>query len=182
MRHVLILALIAAPAAATDVVRLTDAQRDAVIAAAANGPEKPPVVTPEQAQRQSVLDRSLYPEFFAPGGGPAADRKVHGEMTMFAGSGGTAGFSGTAIIPVGQSSTAAVSITQGTSRYGNISGFGFGFATGDAQRNFTADIGYNGFGGYNAFGYSPFGYAPPGYGRFGFGLGSGFGRPHRRWR
>jgi hypothetical protein len=181
MRHVLILTLIAAPAAATDVVRLTDAQRDAVITAAANGPEKPPVVTPEQAQRQSVLDRSLYPEFFAPGGGPVADHRVHGEMTMFAGSGGTAGFSGTAIIPVGESSTAAVSITQGTSRYGNISGFGFGFATGDAQRNFTADIGYNGFGGYG-----PFGLAPPGYGRFGYGLGGGmiggFGRPHRRWR
>ncbi|OSZ65251.1 hypothetical protein CAP39_12285 [Sphingomonas sp. IBVSS1] len=140
MRYALILALIAAPAAATEVIRLSDAQRDAVITAAANGPEKAPVLTPVQTPRPSVLDRPLYPEFFAADGPPINDRKVHGEMTMFAGSGGTFGISGTAIVPVGETGMAAVSVTQGRSRFGNISGFGFGFTSGDARRSFNADI------------------------------------------
>ena len=153
MRYALMLALIAAPAAATEVIRLSDAQRDAVIAAAANGPEKAPVLTPLQSPRPSVLDRPLYPEFFAADGPPVNDRKVHGEMSMFAGSGGTFGMSGTAIVPVGETGTAAVSISQGTGRFGNFSGFGLGFATGDAQRSVNPDISNPGlFGpGFSAF-------------------------------
>lgn len=170
MRMPLILALLATPATATEVVRLSDAQRDAVLTAAANGPEKPAVVTPEQAQRQSVLDRTLYPEFFASDAAPVRDNKVHGEMTMFAGSGGTFGFSGSAIIPVGETGTAAVSITQGTSRFGAISGFGFGFATGDAGHSFPADISYTGFGRWQ-----------PGLSAFAPGYGAGF-PPRRRPR
>ena len=135
MKIAILLALLAVPAAATEVVRLTDAQRDAVIAAAANGPEKTPVLTPEAQRRPSVLDRSLYPEFYADGGPAVGDRKVHGEMTMFAGSGGTFGVSGTAVLPVGQTGTAAISVLQGTSRFGNISGFGFGYTSGDAQNH-----------------------------------------------
>lgn len=144
MRIPLILALLAAatPATATDVVRLTDAQRDAVITAAANGPEKALVLTPEVQRRPSVLDRSLYPEFHADGGPPINDRKLHGEMTMFAGSGGTFGVSGTAIVPVGDTGTAAISVLQGTSRFGNISGFGFGFTSGDAQNNMIIGNGF----------------------------------------
>ena len=45
MRLILLLAVLATPAAATEVVRLSDAQREAVIAAAANGPERTPVLT-----------------------------------------------------------------------------------------------------------------------------------------
>ena len=73
MRLMLLMAVLATPAAATEVVRLSDAQREAVIAAAANGPERTPVLTPEQAKRQSVLDRSLYPEFYQDGGGAVPD-------------------------------------------------------------------------------------------------------------
>ena len=147
MRIALLLAVLAAPATATEVIRLSDAQRDAVIAAAANGPEKSPVLTPEQAQRQSVLDRSLYPEFYADGSGAGRDRKVHGEMSMFAGSGGTFGVSGTAVVPVGETGTAALSVMQGTSRWGGISGFGFGFTSGDAQNNLLIGHGLGVFGG-----------------------------------
>jgi hypothetical protein len=143
MKIAILLALLAAPVTATEVVRLTDAQRDAVITAAANGPEKALVLTPEVQRRPSVLERSLYPEFYADGGPAINDRKIHGEMTMFAGSGGTFGVSGTAVLPVGETGTAAISVLQGTSRFGNISGFGFGFTSGDAQNNMI--IG-NGFG------------------------------------
>jgi hypothetical protein len=155
------MALLAAPATATEVVRLTEAQRDAVIAAAANGPEKTPVLTPEQTQRQSVLERSLYPEFYEDGGGAMRDRKVHGEVSMFAGSGGTFGMSGTAVVPVGDTGMAALSVTQGTSRWGGISGFGFGFSSGDAQNNLLIGNSFGGFGGLGVFG----------------GYGGGFGGP-----
>ncbi len=136
------LVLLAVPAKA-EVVRLSPAERDAVIAAAANGPERSAVLTPETTARPSVLDRPLYPEFH--GEGPAArDGKVHGEVTMFAGSGGTFGMSGTAVMPVGDTGTAAVSIMQGTSRWGGLQGFSLGYASGGVQ----ADIGsYNGLGG-----------------------------------
>ena len=157
MRLMLLLAVLATPAAATELVRLSDAQREAVIAAAANGPERTLVLTPEQAKRQSVLDRSLYPEFYQDGGGAVRDRKVHGEMSMFAGSGGTFGVSGAAVVPVGETGTAALSVMQGTSRWGGISGFGFGYTSGDAQNNLLIGNSFNGgFGGYGAFG-SPFG-------------------------
>ncbi|MEI6485291.1 MAG: hypothetical protein WCO11_03385 [Sphingomonadales bacterium] len=170
-------------ARAGELVRLPDAARDAVIEAAARGPEKPAVFTPEQAQRDSLLSRSLYPEFYGragPGGMPVRDGKVHGEMTMFAGSGGTAGFAGTAIIPVGQNSTAMVSVMQGTSRYGNTQGFAFGFSTGSSGNGMSGSLGY---------GNSPFGYGYGGYGYGGYGLGilggygpsmPGFGRFGRR--
>ncbi|WP_152417397.1 hypothetical protein [Sandarakinorhabdus sp. AAP62] len=161
MRLMILMALLAAPATATEVVRLTEAQRDAVIAAAANGPEKTPVLTPEQTQRQSVLERSLYPEFYENGGGAVRDRKVHGEMSMFAGSGGTFGVSGTAVVPVGDTGTAALSVMQGTSRWGGISGFGFGYSSGDAQNNLLIGHNFGGYGGLGAFG----------------GYGGGFGGP-----
>ena len=152
MRPMLLLAVLATPVTATEVVRLSDAQRDAVIAAAANGPERTPVLTPEQAKRQSVLDRSLYPEFYQDGGGAVRDRKVHGEMSMFAGSGGIFGVSGTALVPLGETGTAAVSVMQGTSRWGGISGFGFGYTSGDAQNNMIIGNSFGGYGDFGAFG------------------------------
>lgn len=159
MRSILSLALLMAalPATATEVVRLSDSQRDAVIAAAANGPERDPVLTPEQAQRESVLNRSLYPEFYAEGGGPVRDRKVHGEMSMFAGSGGTFGMAGTAVVPVGDTGSAAISVMRGTSRWGGLSGVSLGYSSNDA--NAPLLIG-NGFGGYGYGGLGLFGPGP----------------------
>jgi hypothetical protein len=148
MRFAIMMAMLAAPAAATEVVRLSDAQRDAVIAAAASGPEKTPVLTPEAQRRPSVLDRSLYPEFFADGGSALGDRKVHGEVSIFAGSGGTFGMSGTAILPVGQTGTAAISVMQGTGRFGGLSGFSLGYASGDAQNSLMIGNSFGGFGGW----------------------------------
>jgi hypothetical protein len=143
MRNCLLLAFVLAVPATAEVVRLTPAQRDAVIAAAANGPERSAVLTPEASVRSSVLDRSLYPEFHGEGPG-VRDRKVHGEVTMFAGSGGTFGMSGTAVMPVGDTGTAAISIMQGTSRRGGMQGFSLGYAGAGAQGNIGS---YNGMGG-----------------------------------
>lgn len=135
MRLLLIIAaLAAAPAAATEVVRLSAAERDAVLNAAAGGPERTAVLTPELALRRSVLDRPLYPEF--DGSGPAvSDRRVHGEISVFAGSGGTFGVAGSALIPLGDSGSAAISVMQGTSRFGGLQGFGVGFASGSGARS-----------------------------------------------
>lgn len=106
------------PAAATDVIRLAPETRDAVLAAAAAGPERAPVLTPEQASRQSVLDRSLYPEFLADGGAPLRDRRMHGAASMFAGSGGLVGMAGTAVVPVGDSGMASISIQRSSGGFG----------------------------------------------------------------
>jgi hypothetical protein len=112
--------LVCAPAAATEVIRLAPETRDAVLAAAAAGPERAPVLTPEQARSQSVLDRSLYPEFFTGSAGGVRDRRVHGEVSVFAGSGGLVGMAGTAVVPVGDSGMASISILQ--SRGGGFGG------------------------------------------------------------
>lgn len=178
MRAILLLALLATPVHATEVIRLTDAERNAVIAAAANGPEKDPVLTPEQAQAQSVLDRSLYPEFWADGGDALPDRRVHGEVTMFAGSGGTFGMSGTAVVPVGASGMAAVSLMRGTSNFGGFSGFGVGYASDGSLIGGGWGGGLGGFGGPALWG-SPWVYGP--YARPVPGLASGM-RPRGRVR
>ncbi|WP_439546787.1 hypothetical protein [Sandarakinorhabdus sp.] len=166
-------ALVALPATATEVVRLTDSERAAVLDAAALGPERSAVLTPETNKQLSVLDRSLYPEFY--GDGPAVrDRKVHGEMTMFAGSGGTFGMSGTAVVPVGESGSAAISVLQGRSRWGgNMQGYSLGFASGGVQGDISS---MNGFGG--GFG-GPFG---PGLWTTPWGASPYPGPPMRRWR
>jgi hypothetical protein len=150
MRILLLAALaISSAANATEVVRLSAAERNRVLDAAANGPERQPVLTPEQAPRADVLGRSLYPEFYGEDGAPGGrDRKVHGEVAMFAGSGGTFGMSGTAVMPVGNSGTAAISILQGTSRWGGMQGFSLGYASGGAPIGLGGTIGgYGGFGG-----------------------------------
>ncbi len=157
MRIVLpLLALsLSAAGSATEVVRLSAAERDAVLDAAANGPERQPVLTPVQPERQSLLGRSLYPEFYGEGGSAVPDRKVHGEVSMFAGSGGTFGMAGTAVMPVGDTGSAAISVMRGTSNFGGLQGFSLGYASGGGQ------IG-GGFGG-------------PGYGGFGYGGLNGYG-------
>jgi len=154
MRLILLIGLLAAPLHATEVIRLSDAQRDAVIAAAANGPERDPVLTPMPVENSSVLNRSLYPEFWGEGGG-APDRKVHGEVAMFAGSGGTFGMAGTAVVPVGETGSAAVSIMRGTSNWGNMSGFSLGY-----NSNGTPLGGFSGLGAFGGLGWSGYGTPP----------------------
>lgn len=160
----LVLALVLAAPATAEVVRLTPAERDAVIAAAAMGPERNAVLTPETTTRSSVLDRPLYPEFY---GDTATerDRRVHGEVSMFAGSHGTFGVSGTAMMPVGANGSAAISVMQGTSRWGGLQGFSLGYAS-------DGNIIGNGFGG-------PFG---PGLWTTPWGLSPYPGMPPRRRR
>jgi hypothetical protein len=52
---------------------------------------------------------------------------------MFAGSGGTFGMNGTAVMPVGNTGTAAISVMQGTSRWGGLQGFSLGYASDGAM-------------------------------------------------
>lgn len=125
-------AVIAAPALAADpvstpptkVYRLTPADRDAVIAAAALQPERagsallPPAPTPApavsadlaalapSAERDSILGNSLYADI-------APDRRPHGEIGMFVGSGGSRGIFGTVGMPLGNNGFASFSFDTG---------------------------------------------------------------------
>ncbi|WP_164157065.1 hypothetical protein [Sandarakinorhabdus rubra] len=143
MRFVLaLLGLVATQASATEVIRLSDAARAAVLDAAANGPERSPVLTPEAVPQVSLLDRPLYDD-------AADDRRIHGEVTMFAGSGGTFGMAGTAVMPLGNSGMAAISLMRGTGQWGGLSGFGFGYASdgGLGTGSWNGRGGWNGLGG-----------------------------------
>lgn len=137
MRLLPLLALLAMPAFAAETVRLPDAERDRIIAQAAAGPERDPVLTAQQGfdkgnvADSSVLTRSLYPEFTgeAPG---KPDRKPHGEMSMFVGSGGARGIAGTVGMPLGDNGYGSFGFSQGRlpgwpgDRPGGWYGGGFG--------------------------------------------------------
>jgi hypothetical protein len=118
-------AVIAAPALAADPVatpptkiyRLALADRDAVIAAAALQPERagsallPPPAAPANAlapsaERDSILGNSLYADI-------APDRRPHGEIGMFVGSGGSRGIFGTVGMPLGDNGFASFSFDTG---------------------------------------------------------------------
>jgi hypothetical protein len=118
-------AVIAAPALAADPVatpptkiyRLAPADRDAVIAAAALQPERagsallPPPAAPANAlapsaERDSILGNSLYADI-------APDRRPHGEIGMFVGSGGSRGIFGTVGMPLGDNGFASFSFDTG---------------------------------------------------------------------
>jgi len=125
-------AIIAAPALATDLVstpptkvyRLSPADRDAVIAAAALQPERagsallPPTSAPVPAagadltalapsgERDSILGNSLYADI-------RPDRRPHGEIGMFIGSGGSRGIFGTVGMPLGNNGFASFSFDTG---------------------------------------------------------------------
>lgn len=153
MRFIPLLALVAAPALAGETVRLPDAERDQIIAQAAAGPERDPVLTAQQGfdKGSSVLNRSLYPEF----AGQAAakpDRRPHGEMSMFVGTGGAAGIAGTIGMPLGDNGYGSFAFSQGRlpgvfgDRAGGWYGGGFG--------------GFSSFGGSLSFGSGPFGRRP----------------------
>ena len=95
-----LLVLLASPALAEPVVhRLSDAERERVIAEAAQGPERAPVLTAEAAPNaSSVLTTPLYPEL--DGGDGLRDRRVHGEVSAFVGTGGARGFGASIGMPL----------------------------------------------------------------------------------
>jgi hypothetical protein len=123
-----LLALGAAPALAAEpvataptmVYRLSPADRDAAIAAAALQPERPgsallppPTTAPANAlapsaERDAILSRSLYADDAA-----APDRRPHGEVGMFIGSGGSRGIFGTVGMPLGDNGVASFSFDTG---------------------------------------------------------------------
>jgi hypothetical protein len=134
-----LLALTAAPALATDtlatetlatelvataptaVYRLSPADRDATIAAAALQPERPgsallppPSTTAPanalapSAERDAILSHSLYAD-----NATAPDRRPHGEVGMFIGSGGSRGIFGTIGMPLGDNGFASFSFDTG---------------------------------------------------------------------
>jgi hypothetical protein len=134
-----LLALTAAPALATDtlatetlatelvataptaVYRLSPADRDATIAAAALQPERPgsallppPTTTAPanalvpSAERDAILSHSLYAD-----NATAPDRRPHGEVGMFIGSGGSRGIFGTIGMPLGDNGFASFSFDTG---------------------------------------------------------------------
>ena len=118
----------AAPTAApTTIYRLSPADRDAAIAAAALQPERPgsallppPTATAPMAsvpanalapsaERDAMLSRSLY----ADNGSVLPDRRPHGEVGMFIGSGGSRGIFGTVGMPIGDNGFASFSFDTG---------------------------------------------------------------------
>jgi hypothetical protein len=129
MRLFFLMAMLAAPAVAQEqVYRLSPADRDAAIAKAAMQPERPALLlTPEpapvaglppSAARDAILNNSLYGE-------ARPDRRPHGEVGMFIGSGGARGIFGTTAVPLGDTGMASFSFSTG-----RFPGFGAGFGPG----------------------------------------------------
>ncbi len=101
-----------------------------------------PALLPDPA-RDRILSASLYDK---PGseksGADKTKRKIHGEVSMFAGTGGTRGIAATTIVPIGETGYASFSFSTG--RYPGYGGYGVGYGDG------------YGFG-------RPFGYGHPGW-------------------
>ncbi len=105
------------------VYRLTPAEREAAIAAASHRTDTDtPALLPDPG-RDRVLESSLY------AGDERPDRRVHGEVGMTIGTGGTRGIYGTTVAPLGETGTAAFafSIGQGRGFYGPYGGYGPGY-------------------------------------------------------
>ncbi len=109
----------------TKIYRLSPADRDAAIAAAALQPERagsallpPPVETRNaptdalapSAERDAILGKSLYADA---NGTITPDRRPHGEVGMFVGSGGSRGVFGTIGMPLGDNGFASFSFDTG---------------------------------------------------------------------
>jgi hypothetical protein len=123
LRAIVLVGLLSGTAAtAEEVYRLTPAQRDAAIAA---GSQRTDTDTPALLPAPGLADldgRSLYDDQ-DPG---KPDRKIHGEMGMFVGTGGTRGIFGTAVVPLGDNATATLSFSQGEGRGYGYGGYGYG--------------------------------------------------------
>lgn len=104
-----LLLVIAAPAAAEQqVYRLSDADRAAAIASAAQRPEAAGNALLPDPTRDRILGASLYAD-----DAPARDGKPHGEIGMFIGSGGARGIFGTIGAPIGDTGFAQFSFDTG---------------------------------------------------------------------
>ena len=132
----------AASAAEPQVYRLTPAERDAAIAAAAQRPESPGGALLPDPARDRILGNSLY------GNESVRDNKPHGEVGMFVGSGGARGIYGTTGIPLGNNGYAQ-----------------FSFGTGQMPGFSLSPYDSNPYGlspyGANPYGLQPFGRSPP---------------------
>lgn len=129
---VAVLAGTAATAAEQKVYRLSPEQVEAAKNQASQVETN--ALIPEPS-RTEIGGPSLYGDETKP------KREIHGEMGVVVGTGGTRGIYGTAIVPLGENSTAAFSFSQSEGR-----GYGYG--------------GYGGYG-YGGYG-SPYGYSPYG--------------------
>ena len=143
-----LLALGAAPALATEpvatapttVYRLSPADRDAAIAAAALQPERPgsallpPSATAlanalaPSAERDAILSHSLYAE-----NETRIDRRPHGEVGMFVGSGGARGIFGTIGMPLGDNGFASFSFDTGRYQGFGQQPYGYGWQRGQRR-------------------------------------------------
>lgn len=92
------------------VYRLSPAQIEAAKAEAALRPEAPGRALLPSADRDTILENSLYGE-------GERSRKVHGEVGMFIGTGGARGIYGTTAVPLGETGMAQFSFE--TSQFGN---------------------------------------------------------------
>ena len=111
LRTFSIAAILAGPASAVDapavtsapqVYRLSPAERDAAIAAAALKPESPGGALLPSPERDAILNNSLY-------GDQKRDTAIHGEVGMFVGTGGARGIYGSTAVPLGQNGMAQFS-------------------------------------------------------------------------
>jgi hypothetical protein len=130
MRLIFLMVMLASPVAAQEqVYRLSQADREAAIAKGAMQPERQELLlTPEpapvaglqpSAERDAILNNSLYGE-------ARADRRPHGEVGMFIGSGGARGIFGTTAVPLGDTGMASFSFSTG--RFPTFGG-GFGYGS-----------------------------------------------------
>ena len=112
---IIVAVLLAGPvlAAEPEVYRLTPEQKEAAINSASRQPERAaPLLMPNpepgsagllpSAERDAILGNSLYGE-------RRTDKKVHGEVGMFIGSGGARGIYGTTAMPLGENGVASFS-------------------------------------------------------------------------
>ncbi len=136
LRTLVLAALAAAPALANDVepktYSLTPAEREAAINSAAGKPETSALLP--DPERDRILGNSLYSDNTVP------DRKPHGEISMFVGTGGARGIAGSIGMQLGDNGYGQFSFEQSqfSSRgYGyrpfTGAGFGLGFSSGSAR-------------------------------------------------
>ena len=108
-RTLAIVLLVAAPALAQEpqIYRLTPAQIDAAQAEASHRTDTDtPALLPDP-NRDRILGSSLY------GSDAPRDNKVHGEVSLFVGTGGARGIAATIGAPIGENAYAQFSFSQG---------------------------------------------------------------------
>lgn len=115
----------AALAAEPQVYRLTPEQIETAKAAGAQRPESPSLLP--SPERDAILGNSLYAN---PDSDESVRRQIHGEAGFFVGTGGTRGFFGSALIPLGQNGSLSLSFQNS-----QLPGYGHGYGP-NAYRGF----------------------------------------------